>query len=81
MMSDASLATGYEEAALDAWAGRARRWAAGETPEDLPAVEAPPAPVRSREVFIYFINGAKEKAPAAAMALLARLGFQPTPAP
>ncbi|ABE46745.1 DUF72 domain-containing protein [Polaromonas sp. JS666] len=81
MMSDAALATGYAEAALDAWAERARRWAAGETPEDLPAVEAPPAPVRSREVFIYFINGAKEKAPAAAMALLARLGFQPTPAP
>lgn len=81
MMSDAALATGYAEAALDAWAERARRWAAGETPEDLPALEAPPAPVRSREVFIYFINGAKEKAPAAAMALLARLGFRPTPAP
>jgi uncharacterized protein YecE (DUF72 family) len=81
MMSEAGLATGYAEAALDAWAERARRWAAGETPEDLPALEAPPAPVRSREVFIYFINGAKEKAPAAAMALLARLGFRPTPAP
>ena len=81
MMSDAALATGYAEAALDAWAERARRWAAGETPEDLPALEAPPAPVRSREVFVYFINGAKEKAPAAAMALLARLGFQPAPAP
>jgi uncharacterized protein YecE (DUF72 family) len=81
MMSDAALATGYAEAALDAWAERARRWAAGETPEDLPALEAAPAPARSREVFIYFINGAKEKAPAAAMALLARLGFRPTPAP
>lgn len=81
MMSDAALATGYAEAALDAWAERARRWAAGETPEDLPALEASPAPVRPREVFVYFINGAKERAPAAAMALLARLGFRPTPAP
>lgn len=81
MMSDAALANGYAETALDAWAERARRWAAGEMPEDLPALEAPSTPARPREVFIYFINGAKEKAPAAAMALLARLGLRPTPTP
>jgi hypothetical protein len=33
--------------------------------------EAPPA--RPRDVFMYFISGAKERAPAAAMALLERL--------
>ncbi len=81
MMSDAGLATGYEEAALDAWAARARRWAAGETPDDLPSLEAPSGAAHPREVFIYFINGAKERAPAAAMALLARLGFRPMPPP
>lgn len=77
MMSDAALATGYAETALDAWAERARRWAAGAAPEDLPTLEAPFGPAHPREVFIYFINGAKERAPAAAMALLARLGFKP----
>ncbi|MGH8857816.1 MAG: DUF72 domain-containing protein [Polaromonas sp.] len=79
MLSDAALATGYADAALDAWAERASLWAAGDTPDDLPALEAPPARGKPRDVFIYFINGAKEKAPAAAMALLARLGLKPAP--
>ncbi|WP_225782751.1 DUF72 domain-containing protein [Xenophilus sp. Marseille-Q4582] len=33
-----------------------------------------------RPTFVYFINGAKEKAPAAARALLERLGWSPKPA-
>ena len=64
MMSDAFIATGYADAALEAWAERARRWAAGIAPADGCA---------PRDVFIYFINGAKERARAAAMTLLARL--------
>ncbi|MEO7952980.1 MAG: DUF72 domain-containing protein [Polaromonas sp.] len=75
MQSDAALATGYADAALDAWAGRARRWAAGSAPDDLPSLEEPSENSAPRDVFIYFINGAKERAPAAAMALLARLGI------
>ena len=77
MLSDAALQTGYAAAALDAWAGRARMWAAGGAPPDLPSLEEPPAASAPRDVFIYFINGAKERAPAAAMALLNRLGFAP----
>ena len=77
MLSDAAIATGYADAALDAWAERARLWAAGDVPQDLPTLEAAPAAARPRDVFVYFINGAKERAPAAAMALLARLGFRP----
>ena len=80
MLSDANLATGYADAALDAWAKRARLWAAGEVPPDLPSLEAAPATTAPRDVIIYFINGAKERAPAAAMALLARLGFKPVQA-
>jgi len=76
MLSEAGLAAGYADAALDAWAGRARTWAAGGAPDDLPSLDEP-QPAGPRDVFIYFINGAKEKAPAAAMALLSRLGFQP----
>jgi uncharacterized protein YecE (DUF72 family) len=76
MQSEAALATGYAEAALSAWAERARTWATGGAPDDLPSLEAPAETSAPRDVFIYFINGAKEKAPAAAMALLARLGFK-----
>lgn len=62
MMADAKLKTGYAPKALDAWAARAQGW--GQAP-------------KQRDVFVYFINGAKEKAPAAAGALLERLGWKP----
>ena len=55
MRSDAELTTGYSVPLLEQWARGARTWAGG---------------VRPRDVYIYFINGAKERAPAAAMALL-----------
>lgn len=74
MQSEAAIATGYADGALDAWAERARLWAAGSAPVDLPSLEAPAAGCAPRDVFLYFINGAKERAPAAAMALLTRLG-------
>ena len=65
---------GYPDAALMQWTDRARTWASGRLPAELPLL-APPsrkAPAR-RDVFIYMINGFKPKAPAAAMALLERL--------
>lgn len=66
---------GYAAATLDRWADRARAWAGGATPADLPTL-APPEPSESaaREVFVFMINGFKPKAPAAAMALIQRLG-------
>jgi uncharacterized protein YecE (DUF72 family) len=75
MMSDAKQETGYAPKALDAWAEAAKTWAAGGLPEALPYVEQGAKGTKSgRDVFIYFINGAKEKAPAAAGALIQRLG-------
>lgn len=73
MRTEAGVQTGYEARALDQWSKRAQLWAAGGEAEDLPRVEATPAPKRARDVFLYFISGAKERAPAAAMALLERL--------
>ena len=58
MRSEPDCETGYSGTALDSWAAGARAWTGG---------------TRPRDVFIYFINGAKERAPAAAMALLDRL--------
>ncbi|TQV59022.1 DUF72 domain-containing protein, partial [Xanthomonas perforans] len=46
-------------------------WRRGEDPADLPHVDASAAPARQpREVFVFFISAAKERNPAAAMALL-----------
>lgn len=79
MNADEKVATGYGPKALDQWAQRASAWAGGRAPEDLPRVEDEPAgKLKPKEVFLFFINGAKERAPAAAGALLERLGWVPT---
>jgi uncharacterized protein YecE (DUF72 family) len=68
------VATGYAPAVLDTWAERARAWSQGGIPDDLGRIGAPEKrPPKSRDVFIYMINGFKPKAPAAAMALIERL--------
>jgi len=63
---------GYSSAALDHWAGVAKGWAAGGSPAELPYV-ADPAPRKPRDTFVFMINGAKVRAPAAAQALISRL--------
>jgi uncharacterized protein YecE (DUF72 family) len=69
-----SIKTGYQPKALDAWAARAKLWAQGGTPEDLPCVDAPSPPKKqARDVFVYFIHEGKVRAPAAAMALIEKL--------
>ena len=69
------IESGYAGADLDAWAQRARCWAEGGEPADLARVASPAAPTKvQRDVFVYFISGAKERAPAAAMGLIERLG-------
>lgn len=73
MRSSARLRAGYAPRALDAWRERALEWSAGGAPADLPRIEQEPPPAAARDVFVYFINGAKERAPAAAAALLSRL--------
>lgn len=69
----AEVETGYDAAALDRWAAAARTWAAGGQPDGLPYAgdDAPAAP--PRETFVFFINGAKVRAPAGARALIGRL--------
>ena len=51
----------------------AMAWRDGDEPAGLPRIESAPAPTAPRDVFLYFISGAKEKAPAAAMALIGHL--------
>jgi uncharacterized protein YecE (DUF72 family) len=53
MDARSEVTTGYTRPALKKWAAQAQQWADG----------------GRRDVFIYFINGAKERAPAAALQL------------
>ncbi|HYD23729.1 MAG TPA: DUF72 domain-containing protein [Croceibacterium sp.] len=67
---EARRRTGYSRNELERIAGLCRSWAAGEAPEGLPYA-ADPADSRRQagDVFALMINGAKERAPAAALAL------------
>jgi uncharacterized protein YecE (DUF72 family) len=68
-----TVKTGYPPRALDLWADRARTWAQGGEPADLPRVDAEhKARKQARDVFLYFIHEGKIRAPAAAMELIKR---------
>ncbi|HEX2215079.1 MAG TPA: DUF72 domain-containing protein, partial [Xanthobacteraceae bacterium] len=70
-----TIKTAYRPKALDAWAACARAWAEGGEPKELPRMGRDHEPKRQpRDVFIYFIHEGKVRAPAAAMALIERLG-------
>jgi uncharacterized protein YecE (DUF72 family) len=71
--AQAEIETGYSARALDKWTALVRSWARGDEPEGLPLVAPKGRKLASRDVFVYFINGAKERAPAAAEAVIRRL--------
>jgi uncharacterized protein YecE (DUF72 family) len=66
--------SGYGPAALEQWAKRIRTWASGDEPEDAHRI-SPATRRRSmgRDVFVYFDNDAKVRAPADAEALIKRV--------
>jgi uncharacterized protein YecE (DUF72 family) len=72
--AEAQEPAGYAPEALDRWTDVARQWAAGKQPPDLRYVGKRHKNAPSRDVFMFFINGAKERAPAGAQALISRLG-------
>ncbi len=75
MRTDAAQPQGCPPDTFAPLAACARAWRDGSEPAGVPKVQAGPAPAPAapRDVFLYFISGAKEKAPAAAMALLKAL--------
>ncbi len=68
--------SGYDDAALDRWAQRVRSWAVGEQVADARTLAGPARP-GPRDVFVYFDNDVKVRAPVDAMALAARLDVGP----
>ncbi|SDF63829.1 MULTISPECIES: DUF72 domain-containing protein [unclassified Duganella] len=68
-------ASGYDDAALDHWAARIRAWASGSQPSDAKLISDKPPPRRAnRDVYCYFDNDIKVRAPFDAQHLIARLG-------
>jgi len=67
--------SGYTQAALARWAARIRAWRAGKEPRDAARVAPRPASGTPRDVYVYFDNDGKVRAPydAQALAQLLRL--------
>jgi uncharacterized protein YecE (DUF72 family) len=72
MNAQPDVPTGYAPDVLAAFASCAQAWAGGAEPAGLPLLAGDAAAPASatRDVFVFMINGAKERAPAAAMAML-----------
>lgn len=75
---DAELySSGYTPQALKRWAERIERWSHGEQPDDAHRVtERTPAARKSRDIYCYFDNDLKVRAPYDARRLLGRLGLE-----
>jgi len=73
--------SGYTDSALDWWASRVCKWKSGAEPEDRRTVMETPAKKRkARDVFVYFDNDVKVRAPYDAMGLMARVSGNCVPA-
>jgi uncharacterized protein YecE (DUF72 family) len=69
--SEVLYTSGYDDPALKHWAARVADWAQGREPKDAKKVIAAPAPKRAtRDVYVYFDNDAKVRAPVDAQRLI-----------
>ncbi|NQE51070.1 DUF72 domain-containing protein [Herbaspirillum rubrisubalbicans] len=69
--------SGYSDEAIDAWAERIRAWAGGGQPQEGPRISAAgPRQRASRDIYCYFDNDMKVKAPFDARRLIERLGLK-----
>lgn len=73
MLSRVDVAEGYPPDEIEAWLDHVRIWAAGGDPEGLPRIAEPTTVLGEREIYVYFIGGAKQRNPAAAMSMISRL--------
>ncbi len=70
MKTVADEPTGYAPDRIAFWADAAARWSAGDDLAELPHAGPAAAAPLPRDVYAFFISGAKERAPAAAMATI-----------
>jgi uncharacterized protein YecE (DUF72 family) len=73
--SEVLYASGYEKKDIEAWAHRVAAWAMGTEPGDADRVIEKAAPkLAARDVFFYFDNDAKVRAPVDAKGLITQVG-------
>ncbi len=73
--SEELYASGYDGEALDQWAARVAAWARGGEPADAERVIHADGPkLCKRDVYVYFDNDAKVRAPFDAKGLIERVG-------
>ena len=72
--ADELYVSGYDNQALDRWAAKVKKWASGQTPSDGRTLSPKKAKRQARDVFVYFDNDAKVRAPFDAMGLADRVG-------
>lgn len=75
--SEVLYASGYGQKDINAWARRMTDWATGTEPQDAERVIDKAAPkLHSRDVYVYFDNDAKVRAPFDAQALRTQVDLQ-----
>jgi uncharacterized protein YecE (DUF72 family) len=75
--SEQLYASGYDDDALDAWGRRVVAWARGSEPADATRViDRPGRKHARRDVFVFFDNDAKVRAPFDAQGLIKRVARQ-----
>jgi uncharacterized protein YecE (DUF72 family) len=79
MLTESRHKTGYSAERIRFWPMRRAPGRPAVSPTGCRRSRRPRRRLKPRDVFAFFISGAKERAPAAAKAMLAELGFQPLP--
>lgn len=79
--SEQLYASGYSDTALDDWAHWFRSWSRSQSPRDVDRVSATKARVKVKDIFVYFDNDVKVRAPFDALKLAGRLKVKAGPPP
>jgi uncharacterized protein YecE (DUF72 family) len=66
-------ASGYDDKTLDGWAEWVLAWAAGGEPDSKKILDKKPPKAKTRDVFVYFDNDTKVRAPFDAQSLIKRV--------
>jgi uncharacterized protein YecE (DUF72 family) len=75
--SEELYASGYDDTSLGQWAARVAAWATGGEPPDAERVVNRPGPKRAnRDVFVYFDNDIKVRAPFDAQCLVDKVAHK-----
>jgi uncharacterized protein YecE (DUF72 family) len=65
--------SGYDDPSLNFWSERIEAWKNGRMPEDALTISEKLPPVKKRDIFVYFDNDAKVRAPVDAQSLIKKV--------